>query len=220
MLKAKDFREQARTALNGKWKHAIIAGAFAGIMGGNILYSGFTTSSATSTTDSTTQMTWELLLAVVAIFAIVGAVVFLVGSIVGLGYAKFNLALYKDEPVDFKMIFSERSRYKDCFALFVMQWLSVAVGTMLLVVPGVLLYYGQKMAAYIMIEHPEMSAREALAASRAMMKGNKWRLFCLTFSFIGWDLLASLTLGLGNFLVCPYVEAAGAAFYNEIKEGR
>ena len=220
MLKAKDFREQARKALNGKWGQAVIAGAIAGIMGGNILYTGFASSSATSTAESTTQLTWEVVLMMVALIAFIGAVVFLVGSIVGLGYAKFNLALYKDEPVDFKMIFSERSRYKDCFALFFMQWLTVTVGTALFVVPGLMAYYGQKMAAYIMVENPEMSAKEALAACRAMMKGNKWRLFCLTWSFIGWDILATLTLGLGNFLVCPYVEAAGAAFYNEIKASK
>ena len=220
MLKAKDFREQARTALNGKWGQAVIAGAIAGIMGGNILYTGFASSSATSTTESTTQMTWEVLLVMVAMIAIIGAVVLLVGSIVGLGYAKFNLSLYKDEPADFKMIFSERSRYKDCFALFFMQLLSEAIGTLLFVIPGLMIHYGNKMAAYIMVEHPEMSAKEALKASHAMMKGNKWRLFCLSWSFIGWDILASLTFGLGNFLVCPYTEAAGAAFYNEIKEGR
>ena len=73
------------------------------------------------------------------------------------------------------------------------------------------------MSAYIMVDNPEMSAKEAMKASRAMMKGNKWKLFCLTFSFIGWDILAALTFGVGNIVLCPYVEAAGAAFYRELK---
>ena len=49
-----------------------------------------------------------------------------------------------------------------------------------------------------------------------MMKGNKWRLFCLDFSFIGWDLLCLLTLGILSFWVTPYRQAAYAAFYQNL----
>ena len=222
MLKAKDFRAKARTALKGKWMQAAIAGLIAGALGGTVLYQGYASSGATNTaTDAaTTGFTWEIVLAVVAIFVIVGVITFLVGAIVGLGYAKFNLELYKNDTADFKMIFSEKSRYKDCFKLFLMQFLYVTIGSIFFVIPGIIAMYANCMAAYIMVENPEMSAKEALVASRAMMKGNKWRLFCLNFSFIGWDILATLTLGIGKFFLCPYVEAATAAFYNELKAAK
>lgn len=223
MLKAKDFRAQARTALKGKWKQASIAGLIAGILGGTTLYQGYASSSATSTTDAETALsglTWEIVLGVVAIFVIVGVITFLIGSIVGLGYAKFNLELYKNETADFKMVFSEKSRYKDCFKLFLMQFLYVVIGSALFIIPGIIARFAYCMGAYIMVENPEMSAKEALAASRAMMKGNKWRLFCLYWSFIGWDILAAFSMGIGHLFLCPYVEAATAAFYNEIKAGK
>lgn len=51
------------------------------------------------------------------------------------------------------------------------------------------------------------------------MEGNRWRLFCLQFSFIGWMLLSSLTFGLGNLALRPYQEAAYAAFYREVSLG-
>ncbi|MBR5230199.1 MAG: DUF975 family protein, partial [Firmicutes bacterium] len=35
--------------------------------------------------------------------------------------------------------------------------------------------------------------------------------------FIGWDILAVLTLGIGHLALCPYVEAACAAFYRDLK---
>ncbi|MEI3519908.1 MAG: DUF975 family protein [Anaerosacchariphilus sp.] len=41
-----------------------------------------------------------------------------------------------------------------------------------------------------------------------MMAGNRWRLFCLQFSFIGWGILCALTLGLGNLALRPYEMAA------------
>jgi uncharacterized membrane protein len=41
-------------------------------------------------------------------------------------------------------------------------------------------------------------------------------LFCLHLSFIGWDILCLLTLGIGNLWLRPYKEASIAAFYKEI----
>ena len=49
-----------------------------------------------------------------------------------------------------------------------------------------------------------------------MMSGNRWRLFCLQFSFIGWSILSALTLGIGGLWLTPYTQTATAAFYREI----
>ena len=218
MLKSKDFREKAREALKGKWKPAIIAGLIAGILGANILYQGYYGSSASSTSEGNlSDFSIQVILSALVMIVVVSALCILVGSIVGLGYAKFNLALFENEKVDFKMIFSERSRYKECFKLFLLQFIFVGVGGLFFVIPGIIAFYANIMGAYIMLENPELTAREALAKSREMMKGNKWRLFCLSFSFIGWDILAALTLGIGHLFLCPYVEAANAAFYRELK---
>lgn len=72
------------------------------------------------------------------------------------------------------------------------------------------------MTSYILAENPEMSAGEAIDRSEELMKGNKWRLFCLQFSFIGWSILCAFTLGIGTLWLTPYMEAASAAFYRDI----
>ena len=72
------------------------------------------------------------------------------------------------------------------------------------------------MTPYILAEHPEMDAKEAIRASKEMMIGNRWRLFCLEFSFIGWDILASLLWGVGIVVLTPYKVAAQTAFYREL----
>jgi len=89
----------------------------------------------------------------------------------------------------------------------------------LLIVPGIMASYSYAMTGYILAEHPELTAGEAIAQSKDMMAGNRWRLFCLQFSFIGWMLLSSLTFGLGNLALRPYQEAAYAAFYREVSLG-
>jgi len=48
------------------------------------------------------------------------------------------------------------------------------------------------------------------------MQGNKWRLFCLHISFIGWAFLCIFTCGIGTLFLSPYQMLAEAAFYREI----
>ena len=87
---------------------------------------------------------------------------------------------------------------------------------LLLVIPGIIAAFNYAMVPYVLAENPELTASEALARSKALMRGNRWRLFCLGFSFIGWGLLAGLTLGIGNLFLVPYQQAATAAFYRDI----
>ena len=118
--------------------------------------------------------------------------------------------------------------------------------TLLLIIPGIIKTYSYAMTPYIFAEHPDMTATEAITESRQVMDGNKWRLFCLEFSFIGWDLLCAspaviaaivvvskITMGgnigaliwfipfgvitfIGSLFLRPYREAAYAAFYREV----
>ena len=53
--------------------------------------------------------------------------------------------------------------------------------------------------------------------SQRYMKGYKWQLFCLDFSFIGWILLGALCCGIGTLWVTPYQQAARANFYENLK---
>ena len=72
------------------------------------------------------------------------------------------------------------------------------------------------MAGFIMSENPEISAKGAMEMSMKMMNGNKFRLFCLRLSFIGWFILGILTLGIGLLWIIPYMNAATAAFYDDV----
>lgn len=97
---------------------------------------------------------------------------------------------------------------------------AVLICTIPAVVLGVMKTYSYAMAAYIMYENPGITANTAIQRSIDLMKGNRWRLFCLTMSFIGWSLLSTFTLFIGLLWVKPYQEAAFAAFYREIYRER
>ncbi len=71
--------------------------------------------------------------------------------------------------------------------------------TLLLIIPGIIKSYSYALTPYILVEHPEMSANEAIEESMRLMDGHKFDLFYLQLSFIGWAILSILSLGLGFF---------------------
>ena len=84
----------------------------------------------------------------------------------------------------------------DGFAIFFkVLWLNILMliliylWTLLLIIPGIIAAYRYRMALYIMIDNPHMTALECITASKKMMTGRKGELFVLDLSFIGWYLL-------------------------------
>lgn len=99
----------------------------------------------------------------------------------------------------------------------VLSTIYIFLWTLLLVVPGIIKSYSYALTPYILVEHPEMSANEAIEESMRLMDGHKFDLFYLQLSFIGWAILSILSLGLGFFWLIPYQMTAQAAFYRDIK---
>jgi uncharacterized membrane protein len=63
-----------------------------------------------------------------------------------------------------------------------------------------------------------MKPKEAIAFSKKMMYGNRWKLFMLQMWLLGWTLLAAFfTLGIGFLWVIPYQMVAMANFYDDLK---
>ena len=81
---------------------------------------------------------------------------------------------------------------------------------------SILVLYAYTVSPFIMADYPEVSAVEAMRNSRHLMRGNKWKLFCLDLSFLGWFLLGLLMLGIGIIFVLPYINTAHALFYDDI----
>lgn len=101
----------------------------------------------------------------------------------------------------------------------VLSTIYIFLWTLLLIIPGIIKSYSYALTPYILVEHPEMSANEAIEESMRLMDGHKFDLFYLQLSFIGWAILSILSLGLGVFWLIPYQMTAQAAFYRDIKNG-
>ena len=250
-----DYRALARASLRGKWKMAVLTGVAASALGASIVNS---TSDITSRVNQNSDMTpgdyavlfsqpgvGGLLKALVILIVVWAVFKLIVGGAARLGYARFNLNLVDGADASAADLLSQKSRMWEGFCMKFLQGLYVALWSLLLVIPGIVKSYSYAMTPYIMAEHPALTANEAITESRRVMDGNKWRLFCLDFSFLGWELLCSLPLlvGLsivlavfanaealcvvllillavplsaGYFFLHPYEEAAWAVFYRDI----
>ena len=89
--------------------------------------------------------------------------------------------------------------------------------SLLLVIPGIIKSLSYSMSYYILAENPDMTAREALNESKAIMHGHKMDLFVLELSFIPWLLLVAVTLGIAAIWVEPYMQLTLTNFYHNIK---
>ena len=96
--------------------------------------------------------------------------------------------------------------------------LYTALWSVLFIIPGIVKSYEYRMIPYLLAEKPEMDKTEAFKTSKSMMDGNKWDAFVLDLSFILWDILGIITLGLVEvFWVGPYKLLTGAALYDALK---
>jgi uncharacterized membrane protein len=95
--------------------------------------------------------------------------------------------------------------------------LSSLLAVVTLGIGAIILSYAYSMVPYLLHDYPELTPREAMKISREMMRGQKWNLFILDFTFIGWILLSILTAGLGMIFVEPYMSTAHATFYEDLK---
>ena len=231
MRNASSFRQQAREALSGNWPTAIITTLVAGLLGGSLFVqqTGMNIVTTSQQTMQNQDIQYNLpdggygtnVLLGAAVFSgslilIISLIQFLVGGFVSLGLIQFNMNLIDKKPVDFMDIFSKSDMFVKALFLRLRLTVFTFLWTLLFIIPGIIKSYSYSMSGFIMTENPEISSKEAMEVSMKMMSGNKWRLFCLQLSFIGWYILGAMACGIGIFFVQPYVNAAIAGFYDDV----
>lgn len=103
------------------------------------------------------------------------------------------------------------------WTLFLMG-LKIFLWSLLFLIPGIIKAFAYIMTPFVLADHPELSASEAIAESERLMKGHKFDFFYLFLSFIGWAILSIFTLGIGLLWLEPYYMGAMVGFYNDLKE--
>lgn len=86
----------------------------------------------------------------------------------------------------------------------------------LALIPAIIAQFRYSMTYFVINDTPGIGPMEAIQRSSQIMRGNKWKLFCLQCRFIGWSFLCLFTLGIGFLWLTPYMMTSQAAFYEEL----
>ena len=126
---------------------------------------------------------------------------------------------HREESVDLENLFDgfRGGRYTRVFCALFLVNLFTFLWTLLLIIPGIIKAFSYALTPYIIMDEPELTARQAITRSCEIMEGRRWKLFCLYLSFIGWGILSLLTFGIGFLWLAPYMNASIAAFYEDAR---
>ena len=215
-MEAKDFRRLARERLANNWGIAIGAAFLAALLGGMVTGSGFGIEIDEKVIQMLPQSIYPILLGVAGVSTTLNLVQFILGGPVQLGYCSFLLKQYDREDCQINTLFSKFDQFGQGFLQALLRGIYIFLWCLLFIIPGIIKGYAYSMTPFIMAENPQMTASEAITASKELMDGHKGELFWLDLTFIGWQLLCVLTLGIGYLFLNPYTNASHAAFYRHL----
>lgn len=198
----------------------VLTGAFAG-GGSRVSGSAEEITEAISQSGVSLTVFFGLLFGILGISILLGTVisVFLCNPL-QVGTDRFFLK-NAQEPAGLKeMIFAFQSgNFLKIVAAKFLANLFIFLWCLLLVIPGIIKSLEYLMVGYILADNPDIQPMDALRKSKQMMQGHKWNAFVLGLSFLGWEILSVLTLGLLDiFYVRPYIEATFAELYLALKQ--
>ncbi|MBQ1271005.1 MAG: DUF975 family protein [Clostridia bacterium] len=139
-----------------------------------------------------------------------------VSTLISYGYTFYCLKASRGEQVGFYDLLAGFERPGRIIWATVLIGIKTMLWSFLFIIPGILAALSYSQTYRVLIDDPNISASDAIAVSRDMMRGNRMDYFFLELSFFGWFLLEALTGGLSRIYSGPYMECSVCAFYDEI----
>ena len=88
----------------------------------------------------------------------------------------------------------------------------------LTLIGGIVKSYSYRMFNFIIAENPKISPLNALTLSRKMMNHHKMNAFLLDLSFLGWNILRFVTIGIAGILIDPYYNFTYVELYSVLRK--
>lgn len=232
MWTRRQLKERAKADVSRSYWGLVLMGLIVSIIDG--VGNGYNSGSSSSTDNmrnlTTNNVDWDLffgLLFIVLVFALIGILAglalkaFLLNPL-RLGATKYFIEAARGEQKagDIGLIGYAfgGGRYKNIVKTLFLRDLYVFLWSLLFLIPGIIKSYEYAMIPYILAERPDLETEEVFELSRRMMSGEKFDVFILGLSFIGWMFIVLLSFGLAAvFYVGPYIYMTDAELYEVLK---
>jgi len=135
-----------------------------------------------------------------------------------IGLAITYLVCVKTDNLVFENLFSGFKIYPKSLGMYLWMILWVVLWALLFIVPGIIKAISYSQSFFIIAENPNVKVRDAMKISMKMTDGYKGDIFVMALSFLGWALLAIVTLFIGFLWLGPYISATFANLYVKLRE--
>jgi len=193
------LKKAAKESLSGRWGFAVLAFLLFSIIQGVPNLFGSDIDEPSSSIDLVVSLVSILLIPV------------------GVGWTWIAMSIARGEETKVTDLFEPYGMFLKVVGLAIVQFIFIALWTLLLIIPGIIKSFSYLLTFYILRDEPSIGILEAITRSRQLMDGHKMEAFLLFLSFIGWALLAIVTLGLAVLWVGPYFSVTLAKFYDRVR---
>jgi len=219
MWKRSQLKSNAKSILKGNYWPAFLVSLIILITGGSHNRSELGSGAGGSGGGSFVNIDAELFFLAGGVILLLIVLRIFIGYILEVGGRKYFIELSQGNSnlglLGF--VFQEKS-YFNVFMTMLLRSIYVFLWTLLLIIPGIIKAYSYRMVPYILADNPDLGHKRALQLSQQMTDGEKWDIFILDLSFLGWYILGAMVLGIGVFFVQPYYDSTNAELYLKLRE--
>jgi uncharacterized membrane protein len=223
-----DLKQSAKDVLRKNYWMAFLVSLVYSILAGGVSSGSSSANSSVSRqiTSSSSGVDLNVALAILGVMLTISAIAFIVGIAVSffvtgpmnVGKNRYYMESRVKDSSFGQLFYGFKANYMGNASSMFVTNLFIGLWSLLLVVPGIIKGLEWSQVAYLLAENPNLTGQRARQISSAMTEGEKWDIFVLQLSFIGWNLLGALACGIGVFFVNPYVEATYAELYARLRD--
>ena len=150
------------------------------------------------------------------VFTIGSIALFIVGPI-SIGLATYSLSIVNEEDYSYNQIATGFKYFFKALFLYLLFSISVFIGTILLIIPGVVIFLMFSQIFYIIAENPQIGVIDVFKKSASLMKNKKLQYLGLGLRYILFFILGVFTLGIWWLWLTPQMYVSFAIFYKELQ---
>jgi len=140
----------------------------------------------------------------------------LLAAWVQLGAVRILLALVDGKPVSFALLKQTDVRsYIAYVVTSILVGMMVAIGTLIFVVPGVMVALAVGMYSYRIVD-AKAGVIDSIKQSVAITRGHRWQLFGLALMMVLLNILGAIVVGIGLLVTVPVTMLAHAYVYRKL----
>lgn len=229
MMSTAELKQEAKEALRGRWKQAILLNLIPTLLTMGVLLFAAVSGMIWFSINEVTKE--ELITVIAKNFADDGSfslIASIISAIFMSGISWTYLDLIRRERTTIEPLKDAFRGFQGMFMggvilLALLFNIFTSLWMILFLIPGIVKSYAYSQCYFIyydQIQHTGKKPKvlDTITASRQLMRGQKGRLFWLDITFFGWYILSGVTFGIAYLWVAPYVSATRAAFYEDLQK--